>query len=86
MGNTEIAETLLEYGADVNVRGLHHCTGLVWAAGKSNVSLVRLLLDHGAKVDTGDKYGTTPLIWVQETKFHSDLNSNSFAGLQKGKS
>ena len=43
---------------------MHHCTGLVWAAGKDQVGLIKLLLHHGAKVETGDKYGTTPLIWA----------------------
>ena len=27
IGNVEIAESLLTNGADVNARGLHHCTG-----------------------------------------------------------
>ena len=27
VGSTEIAEILLNAGADVNARGLHHCTG-----------------------------------------------------------
>ena len=62
-----MAELLLEAGSDVNVRGLHHCTGLVWAAGKNNSSLVALLVSRGAKVEAGDKYGTTPLIWVMTT-------------------
>ena len=63
-GNQEVCEVLLHAGADVNVRGIHHCTGLVWAAGKDQVGLIKLLLQHGAKVETGDKYGTTPLIWA----------------------
>ena len=63
-GDQAVCELLLTGGADVNVRGLHHCTGLVWAAGKDCVGLIRLLLQHGAKVETGDKYGTTPLIWA----------------------
>ena len=64
LGSQEVSELLLEAGSEVNVRGMHHCTGLVWAAGKDQVGLIKLLLHHGAKVETGDKYGTTPLIWA----------------------
>ena len=64
VGCQAVCEVLLSGGADVNVRGMHHCTGLVWAAGKDQIGLIRLLLHHGAKVETGDKYGTTPLIWA----------------------
>ena len=28
----------------VNRRGIHHCTSLLWAAGKGSLSLVQLLL------------------------------------------
>ena len=50
MGSRDTAASLLAAGAEVNTRGLHHCTGLVWAAGKGNLALVRLLLESGAKV------------------------------------
>ena len=40
----DIAEELLSRGVDVNSRGLHQVSGLVWAAGRGHDDVVKVLL------------------------------------------
>ncbi|XP_032998955.1 kinase D-interacting substrate of 220 kDa isoform X4 [Lacerta agilis] len=64
-GCTEVAELLLEKGANPNITGLQYSVyPIIWAAGRGHSRIVQLLLHHGAKVNCSDKYGTTPLIWA----------------------
>ncbi|XP_034965777.2 kinase D-interacting substrate of 220 kDa isoform X2 [Zootoca vivipara] len=64
-GCTEVAELLLERGANPNITGLqYNVYPIIWAAGRGHSRIVQLLLHHGAKVNCSDKYGTTPLIWA----------------------
>lgn len=66
----EIAEFLLEAGADVHARSLGQTT-LHFAAGKGHVELARLLLDRGADVNSTAKVrgaDRTPLAIALETK------------------
>ncbi|XP_053141734.1 kinase D-interacting substrate of 220 kDa isoform X3 [Hemicordylus capensis] len=64
-GCTEVAELLLEKGANPNITGLQYSVyPIIWAAGRGHSRIVELLLEHGAKVNCSDKYGTTPLIWA----------------------
>jgi uncharacterized protein len=44
----EIAESLLDFGADVHQRGLNDYTPLHWAAGAGDLTLIELLLSRGA--------------------------------------
>ena len=53
-----MAELLLSYGADVNIRNKHGSSPLHWAIGHSDLPLTHLLLEHGANVNT---LGVTPL-------------------------
>ena len=43
-GHPDIAEELLSRGVDVNSRGLHQVSGLVWAAGRGHDDVVKVLL------------------------------------------
>ena len=43
-GHADIAQELLSRGVDVNSRGLHQVSGLVWAAGRGHDDVVRVLL------------------------------------------
>ena len=43
-GRSDIAEELLSRGVDVNSRGLHQVSGLVWAAGRGHDDVVKVLL------------------------------------------
>lgn len=53
----EIAEVLLQNGADPNIQDGYHGNALTWAAFKNNKGVIRLLLDYGANPDlVGDKH------------------------------
>ena len=43
-GHPDIAEELVSRGVDVNSRGLHQVSGLVWAAGRGHDDVVKVLL------------------------------------------
>ena len=54
----EIAEALIDAGADVNATGFASQTPLHSAA---NIEIVELLISKGADVNATDRYGNTPL-------------------------
>lgn len=65
-GNAEIAETLLNFGAKINVRDENRQTPLMQLDDDASPELIRLLIKHGAKVNVADKEGNTPLILAAE--------------------
>jgi ankyrin repeat protein len=58
----EIAELLIERGADVASRGYEGRTPLHHAAMQARRAIVSLLLDHGVDPNAQDKNGDTPLL------------------------
>lgn len=58
---TNIAELLLEKGADVNQKNSFGVTPLHMAAFRGNIDFVKLFLDHDANINSSDKFGQTPL-------------------------
>lgn len=54
-GYTNLANLLLDRGADINAHGNFHITALVWAAGRGHTKLACSLIARGAKVNVGDK-------------------------------
>lgn len=54
-GYTNLANLLLDRGADINAHGNFHITALVWAAGRGHTKLACNLIARGAKVNVGDK-------------------------------
>ncbi|KAK1839847.1 ankyrin repeat protein [Colletotrichum chrysophilum] len=60
-GNAELAETLLEKGADVAVSSNDGWTPLNAASSNSHVDVVKLLLEEGADVTDSNNAGWTPL-------------------------
>ena len=60
-GNVERVRTLIEAGADVNVRNHKGQSALHCAAKAGFVDIVSLLLEHGCEVDARDRGGETPL-------------------------
>jgi ankyrin repeat protein len=65
-GNLMIIETLLYFGAKVNVRDEERQTPLMNLDEDANAELVRLLVKHGAKVNSIDEEGNTALIHTVE--------------------
>lgn len=62
-GKLEMANFLLDRGADVNSRSAHG-TILTWAAWVQNTKLVLFLLDRGADVSAVDDKNGTALYWA----------------------
>lgn len=60
---SEIAEILLNCGADVNVQNNYGSTALIWAAKHGNSEVTEVLLKHGADVNARANNGFTALIW-----------------------
>ena len=54
-------QTIIDYGADVNVIDKHNCTALLLACKKGNVGAIGVLLNAGAKPDTANENGDTCL-------------------------
>ena len=68
LNHWEVAQLLLQYGADVNARDEHGDTLLHRAVGKFDSKSVRRLLECGADVHARDKDGKTPLRMALATK------------------
>ena len=61
-GNGEVADILIEHGADPNARGgVNGATPLHFAAMAGHPAVVNLLLANGARIDIGDYLGDAPL-------------------------
>jgi len=67
-GDTEIAKTLIEKGADVNAIDKNGATPLHWAASEGHTQIAKMLIESGADVNTKDKDGTTPLQWASSER------------------
>ena len=61
-GNVEIAETLLNFGAKINIRDDNRQTPLMRLDEDADEELVNLLVKHGARVNLVDKERNTTLI------------------------
>jgi ankyrin repeat protein len=60
-GRKDIAELLIQSGADVNIRNLSEDTPLHTACYKGELDVVKLLIEHGADVNARNVKGQTPL-------------------------
>ena len=61
-GHAEVAQLLLEHGADVSKAGIDGRTLLFFAAEKGLAAVAQLLLERGADVNQADVDGCTPLL------------------------
>lgn len=59
--NYEVAQFLIEKGADVNYKSLGKVTALNLAIGSGDLRIVDLLLQKGANINSKDDGGITPL-------------------------
>lgn len=64
-GKPEIAELLIELGADVNARERDLRTPLHHAANQGHLEVIDLLVRHGADLEAKDAKGMTALMWGQ---------------------
>jgi ankyrin repeat protein len=60
-GRLEIAEILIQHGADIDAKNAQGRTALMFAAGDNETDMARLLLAHGANPKIADKQGWTAL-------------------------
>ena len=60
-GHAEIAQVLIEHGADVNAQGFYKSTPLHLASSGGHVEITRALIERGAGVNAQDDYKSTPL-------------------------
>ena len=62
----DIARTLIEHGANVNVKGDNDVAPLHTAAARGNIESATLLLDHGADIGAVTKDGKTAVSYAEE--------------------
>ena len=62
----DLAQTLIEHGADVNAKAENDLTPLHTAAARGNLESAKLLLDHGADIDATTRDGKKPTTYAQE--------------------
>lgn len=75
-GNTEVADTLLAAGADIEGAEANGITPLLMAVLNNQLETAYLLLDHGADVNVADYWGRTPLFAAVDYR-NLDMNSSS---------
>ncbi|KAI5783775.1 ankyrin repeat-containing domain protein, partial [Pyronema domesticum] len=63
-GYLEMAQVLLEHGADIESRDMDDRTALLYATKMGPKAIVQLLLDEGADLEAKDNTGRTPLSWA----------------------
>lgn len=71
-GNLDTMKLLLDYGADINLRGVNGKTPLAWAAEAGRKEAVAMLLDRGADASIKDNDGNTPLE-IARNRAHKDV-------------
>jgi ankyrin repeat protein len=79
--HTDTAKSLLEHGADVNVKANDGCTGLMLAASSGDSEIVRDLLSKGADVSARfTEPGKTALMLAKEKGYTEIIQLLEAAG------
>ena len=69
ISNFEIAELLIQNGADVNAKQMRGVTPLHSAAHNGQLEIVQLLIENGADRKAKMEVGKTPLMFAKEGRF-----------------
>lgn len=70
--SSKITRMLLWRGANVNAKsGVYQGTALIYAAGRGNISIVKLLLKWGADINDQDGNGWTALSSAEDNRHYS---------------
>jgi ankyrin repeat protein len=72
VGRNDIARTLIDHGADVNVKAENDTSPLHTAAARGNLEAATLLLQHGANINATTKDGKTAISYAEERN-HPDM-------------
>eukprot|EP00300_Choanocystis_sp_HF-7_P011332 c17415_g1_i4.p1 GENE.c17415_g1_i4~~c17415_g1_i4.p1 ORF type:complete len:146 (+),score=25.66 c17415_g1_i4:32-469(+) len=67
LGQTNILKVLIEYGADLNVKGKGGMTALMYAAFQNHVEVVQLLIASGADVTIRSDVSQPPKLKKKQT-------------------
>ncbi|KAJ5922197.1 hypothetical protein N7516_009900 [Penicillium verrucosum] len=67
-GHIKATESLLQYGANLNVLDQNGMTALWWAMASDHFDIVELLLSSGAGTESVGSDGLTPLLWAATEK------------------
>ncbi|KAF1916143.1 hypothetical protein BDU57DRAFT_516060 [Ampelomyces quisqualis] len=79
-GHEDVAATLIEQGATVDVQDKNRWTPLMWAMTNRHKAIVKLLLDHGASTDVKSSGGRTAFDFVEPNSDMSDyLHQSGYA-------
>ncbi|RUS90925.1 hypothetical protein EGW08_001322 [Elysia chlorotica] len=60
-GHKDVAKTLIQHGADIEIRNNRHQTALLLAVSQGHTSLLELLVERGARINVTDEDGDTCL-------------------------
>ncbi|KAI9874280.1 MAG: hypothetical protein M1830_009932 [Pleopsidium flavum] len=87
----DVAQLLLNYGAELHARTLAGYVPLHWAAHGGNLALVRFILDCGSEVSSQNIHGFTPLhnaafmrkeaVCILLLEHGADVNAKDYAGV-----
>lgn len=79
-GHEDVAATLIDQGATVDMQDKNRWTPLMWAMTNRHKGIVKLLLDHGASTDVKSSGGRTAFDFVEPNSELSDyLHESGYA-------
>ena len=83
-GHIKIAQILLSYDADVNMKGvMSGMTALIWAAMRGHENIVKVLLAEDADVEIKNRRGISAISIAKSKKYHSIVQLLQQAGAKE---
>lgn len=74
LGYTDIAQVLLDHGANIEAVDTNGNSALMWAVLTGHLDTVKFLIEKGANINLQNKMGSTPLM-IAASMGHSDIVS-----------